>query len=382
MAISQFSIGLWKWEYSIFLRTLIEPWQMGLVFSSGTLAGIIGGLASGMIADRIGRRKTLALSFIPIAIGLVTMSFYPLWPLLMLQWGLIWSATNSVRIISGAMPADEIAKDKGRNPAQRFMMVTMPLWFVDGLSPLLGAFLLSSGFTSSVLHLIASFGAIAALVATLLTLRESLDSDLARKARKGPSIPLRGLGRDYWKIAAGMASYIFFWSISIQYLGNLCVDEWGVDTVTYGMTWSAFSLTSAGLMYFSSKLADKNLKVALTSAVAGNGLVFIAFGLGEGAPMMFLINFLWAIPFIIWIGSEKSLIMANVPEEAKGRALGTYGFTMNTVSIFSNMFGAILWELTNSLRFVWVLAGSGMLLTTLVLIPILKSLEFNQKKEE
>ncbi|MDF1537847.1 MAG: hypothetical protein P1Q69_02985 [Candidatus Thorarchaeota archaeon] len=63
MAISQFSIGLWKWEFSIFLRTLIEPWQMGLVFSSGTFAGIVGGLASGMIADRIGRRKTLALSF-------------------------------------------------------------------------------------------------------------------------------------------------------------------------------------------------------------------------------------------------------------------------------------------------------------------------------
>jgi hypothetical protein len=278
------------------------------------------------------------------------------------------------------MPADEIAKDKGRNPAQRFMMVTMPLWFVDGLSPLLGAFLLSNGFTSSFLHLIASFGAIAALVATLVTLRESLEDKIVEKAKKGPIIPIRGLGRDFWKMAAGMASYIFFWSFSIQYLGNLCVDEWGVDTVTYGLTWSLFSLTSAGLMYFSSKLADRNLKVALTGAVAGNGLVFIAFGVGEGIPMMFLINFLWAIPFIIWIGSEKSLIMANVPEEAKGRALGTYGFTMNTVSIFSNMFGAILWEITNSLRFVWILAGIGMLLTTIVLIPILRSLDFKSLK--
>ena len=128
-------------------------------------------------------------------------------------------------------------------------------------------------------------------------------------------------------------------------------------------------------MYFSSKLADRNLRVSLVGAIAGNGLVFIAFGLGEGAPMMFLINFLWAIPFIIWIGSQKSLIMANVPEEAKGRALGTYGFTMNTVSIFSNMFGAILWEITNSLRFVWVLAGSGMLATTLILTVILSTIK-------
>ena len=146
-------------------------------------------------------------------------------------------------------------------------MVTMPLWFVDGLSPLLGAFLLSEGFTSSHLHIIASFGAIAALIATLVTLRESLETDIVKKAREGARIPIRGLGRDYWKMAAGMASYIFFWSMSIQYLGNLCVNEWGVDTVIYGMTWSAFSLTSAGLMYFSSKL------LRLEKAVMKNKLI-------------------------------------------------------------------------------------------------------------
>jgi hypothetical protein len=271
------------------------------------------------------------------------------------------------------MPADEIAKDKGRNPAQRFMMVTMPLWFVDGLSPLLGAFLLSSGFTSSHLHLIASFGALVALIVTMYALRESLDSNIVSQAREGPVISFKQMGTDYWKIAFPMAFYVFFWSTSIQYLGNLCVDEWGVSTVTYGLTWSVFSLTSAALMYYSSRLADRNLKVALSSAVAGNGLVFIAFGVGEGAPQMFLINFLWAIPFIIWIGSEKSLILANVPEEAKGRALGTYGFTMNTVSIFSSMFGAILWEITSSLRFVWMLSGTGMVATVLILIPILRT---------
>ena len=35
LAIGQLSIGLWKWQYSIFLETLIDPWQMGLTFSAG-----------------------------------------------------------------------------------------------------------------------------------------------------------------------------------------------------------------------------------------------------------------------------------------------------------------------------------------------------------
>ena len=92
-----------------------------------------------------------------------------------------------------------------------------------------------------------------------------------------------------------------------------------------------------------------------------------------------------------WFGSKSFVKYNNLfgmrqpkirKTTAKGRALGTYGFTMNTVSIFSNMVGAILWELTDSLRFVWLLSGTGMLLTTLILIPILKSLDFKSQKAD
>ena len=276
-----------------------------------------------------------------------------------------------------AIPADVIAEDKGRRPARRFMMVLMPLWLVDGISPLIGALMLNYGYTSSDLHRLAAFFAIAAFIVAYLLIQESLDSEIVKKAKTGPIFSFRQLGPDFWKLVVGMLAYMFFFTIAIPYLGNLCVEEWGVDTVTYGYTWSAFSLVSAAIIYFVSGYADKNLKGALIFAVIGNGLSFLAFGVASGVLMLFIINIGWAVPFIVWLGVERSILVANVPEEAKGRALGTYGFLMGTVSMVSQNVGAFIWTISGSLRFLWTLAGVGMIASTLILAIVLRKIDLS-----
>ncbi len=375
MGVVQFSVALWKWEFSIFLRTMVDPWQMGLIFSFGTLASLVAGFVSGTVADLIGRKRSMAFGLIPVAVGLLAMSYLSFWPFIILQFGLVWYGLSTIRVISQAMPADEIAKDEGRNPARRFMMVLMPLWFMDGLGPLIGASLLNSGFTSSDLHRFAAVGAIAAFFVVLLVVEESLDADIMEKARAGAIISFRQLGGGFWKLVVGMVGFYFFFASAISYLGNLSVEEWGVSTVTYGYAWSAFSFTSFVLIYVVSGLADRNLKGALLLSMVGNGLVYIAFGFWSGASGLYLLNILWAVPFIVWLGTERSLITANVPEEAKGRALGTYHFLMSSTAMVSALFGALLWEVTGSLRTVWIIAGVGMLCTVLLLVPILRSVE-------
>jgi MFS family permease len=374
LAVAQFSIGLWKWQYGIYLETIIEPWQMGLTFSVGMFAALFGNFFSGTIADFIGRKRTLASAFIPITIGLITLSIFPVWPLIPLQWGLIWYGANNIRIMSRAIPADEIAADAGRKPARKLMMVMMPMWFVDGVSPLLGAFLLSIGFRPADLHQIAAVGAMVAFVVTIFVVKESLASEIIQKAKAGPKLSFRDLGGNFWKLAVGMVTFIFFYSSAIQYLGNLSVDEWAIDTVTYGLTWSAFSLTSAIMMYPLSLLADKNLKASLVAAVAGQGIAFLSFGLGSGVVLMYLINIFWAMPFMIWIGSERGLVILSVSEEIKGRALGVYGLLMGITSAIAASFGAILWEISGSLRVVWIVSGIGMFVSLFILVLALRSM--------
>jgi hypothetical protein len=281
----------------------------------------------------------------------------------------------TIRIMIPAIPSDEMTSNNMRNPAKRIMTVMMPLLFVDGIGPLLGGLMLNCGFNSQDLFRISAFSAIAALFAASFIVKESLGKAVMEKAKVGPIISFRQLGSDFWKLAIGMVFFYFCWNATYQYIGVLCVDAWGVDRVTYGLTWSMFSLTGAAIVYFVGKLTEKNLKLALTAAVAGNGVVFIIFGVGSGAPLMFLLNFLWAFPCVIWVGSERSIIVLSVSEETKGRALGSYQVIMSLTSIAAASFGALLWAATGSLRFVWIFSGIGMLCCLLLLIPILKSIK-------
>ena len=379
LAIAQFSTALWKWEFSVFLEGFLEPWQMGVVFSTATFTGLIASIFSGYIADFIGRRWTIALGFIPVSIGLFTLSYFPIWPAIPIQYGLVWFGMSTSRLMARAIPADEIAADEGSNPARRLMMVMMPLWFVDGLGPLVGSILFNNGYESGDLHLIGAFLAILTFVAAIVLIRESLGSDIIKRARTGPKIALRALGRSYWLVALGMIGFTFSWMMAIPLVGNLCVGPWGVDRITYGLTWSLFSITAAIIMYPASMITDKNLKATLIVGTVGNGIIFLWFSLGTGAMMMYILNLLWAIPFVMFLGAERSIIVLVVSEETKGRALGTYDLLMGVVGMIAQLFGAILWGFTDSLRFVYSVAGIIVLMNSIALIAILMRIKLPKK---
>ena len=379
LAISQFSIAIWKWQFGIYIETIIEPWQMGITFSVGTFSALVGSFVIGALTDFVGRRWTLVIGFVPIFVGLLSLSFLPIWPLIPVQFGLIWYGLASARIMSRAIPADEIEASGGKSPARKIMMVMMPVFFVDGFGPIIGSYLLSIGYVPADLHRLASLGSIAAIIAAIVLFKESLGEEVIQKARAGAKLSARQLGSDFWKLAAGMIAFSFFWAMAIQYLGNLSVNDWNVDTVTYGLTWSAFSLFGALIMYPASILADRNLKVALFAAVAGNGVIFILFAIGTGVPMMYLVNLLWAPPFMVFVGAERSIVVVTVPEEAKGRALGTYQSLMSGIAIIAAMVGAVLWELNGSLRFVWGLAGIAMLANLVILGLALRSIKLKRE---
>ena len=371
LAIAQFSTALWKWEFSVFLEGFLDPWQMGVIFSTATFTGLIASVFSGYIADFIGRRWTIALGFIPVSIGLLTLSYFPIWPFIPVQYGLVWFGMSTSRLMARAIPADEIASDEGSNPARRLMMVMMPLWFVDGLGPLTGSLLFGLGYQSGDLHLIGAIMAIVTFVVAVGLIRESLGTEIIEKARAGPKIAVRNLGRSYWLFALAMIGFTFSWMMSIPLVGNISVGPWGVDKITYGLTWSLFSVTAAIIMYPASMVTDRNLKVAMVVGTIGNGLVLLWFSLGSGAVMMYLLNFIWAIPFVFYIGAERSIIVLIVSEETKGRALGTYDLMVGIIGMIAQLVGAMIWELSGSLRLVYGIAGTIALGSSITLMIIL-----------
>ena len=108
--VAQFTMSIWAWEFSIFLEldVLLAKWQIGMAFSVGTFAMILGYMASGIISDFIGRKNTMVISFIPIAIGMLGMWSNPTWPFVTFEYALSQFGWASILVVTAAIPADEI----------------------------------------------------------------------------------------------------------------------------------------------------------------------------------------------------------------------------------------------------------------------------------
>ncbi len=374
VGIAQFSISIWNWEFSIFLETFLEPWQLGLTFSISTIASLTGYFLSGTIADRIGRKRTMMFAFLPAALGLLLLVNYPVWPFIPLEYASIMFGWSFIIIMSRAIPADEIEKTGGHNAARRFTMVLMPAFIVDGISPAIAATLLNLGLIPRDLHIMAGIGSIVAFLATFLLIHESLGEDIIERTKKGPLISFRRLGLNFWKLAIGMFAFIFFFNSALAYYGNLIVGEWGLDETTFGYAWSGFSIAMVLLMHTISGYVDRGLKKSLFVAILTNGVIMALFSLVSGAWNLFLLNFIWAIPVVMWIGAERTLVVQDVDEENKGRALGTYQFISSSTNLVAAPFGAYIWTVTGSLRTLWMISGIGGIISAILLGGALQSM--------
>ncbi|TFG34309.1 MFS transporter [Candidatus Thorarchaeota archaeon] len=379
--IAQFSMSLWAWEFSIFLEldVLLAKWQIGMAFSIGTFAMILGYMASGIISDFIGRKNTMVISFIPIAIGLLGMWFNPTWPFIAIEYALNQFGWASILVITAAIPADEIVADGGAHSARTFTMVLLPAFIVDGISPILGGIMLDSGYTASHLHIIAAIGSIIALIATALFVKESLSKDIIKRARRGSIITVRGLGKDFWKFVLGISGFIFFMRSAVPYLGNLVVGEWNISPAFYGYAWSFYSIASAIILYSAGTLADKNVKAAQILALLGNALIILVFAFVEGFLYLIVLNALWSIPVALWIGAENTIVAGSVTIEKKGRALGTYRYALSIIGLFAYSFGAYIWELNGSLKTLYYLVGIECLLFVIIMAIALHSIDLKRE---
>lgn len=381
VGIAQFSISLWYWEFSIFLESIIAPWQMGVVLGSGTLITLIGYQTAGILSDMIGRKKTFVASFIPVGLGLILISLFPAWPLVLVEFPIIMFGWSMILVVSRAIPADAIASEMGKDSARTFTMILLPAFLMDGLSVILASFLLNAGLTSNHLHFIAGCSTILGMTIAQVFVRESLASETTRKAREGPIISFRNLGRNFWLITMGMILIYFFHTSATSYLGNLAVGEWGIERASYGYVYSIFSLTGTIVMYSISSLTDRNVKAGLIAGIVLNFVIILMFSQLNGFFVFMLLNAFWSFSTMAWIGTERTLVVSQAKDTSRGRALGTYQFIVGATGVVSVNFGAFLWTTYGNLRFVFMISGIvGIGLAVLVAI-ILRSVHIPEKKE-
>jgi len=362
--IAQFVMSVWAWQFGIFLEASVNAyWQIGITFSIGTFAMIVGYVISGTLADYLGRKNVMITGFIPMFVGLITLRFFPIWPLVPIEYGFIQLGWAFILIMTSAIPADEIAKTSGVNAARTFNMVLVPAFLVDGSAPIVAGILINAGYVAGDLHLLAAIAALIAMIATRLGVSESLGKDLIQRAKSGSMITLRGLGRNFWIFSSGMFGFVFVMNFSFPYLGNLVVNEWGVSESWYAIAWGAWSFTCVILMYGVGSATDKNIRFVMISGLFSTAIVVGLYAYGTSLQDLVILNILLAAPIVVWSGAEKTLAVNGVRNEMKGRALGTFQFLMSSTRLVGQFIGAMLWDSFGSLRTVFGISSiAGMIL--------------------
>jgi MFS family permease len=372
--VAQFSMSVWVWQFGIFMEaTVNQLWQIGLTFSVGTLATIVGYGLSGTIADYFGRKNAMIFGFLPMSLGLFALRFFPHWPLIPFEYATVQIGWAFIIIMTSAIPADEIAKSSGVNAVRTFNMVLLPAFLVDGMSPIVAGVLLQIGYRAGDLHLLAAVGALVAMLATQRGVKESLGKQIVERARAGSVIALRGLGRNFWIFTAGMFGFTLVVNFSFPYMGNLVVNEWGINESIYAYAWSAWSFTCVLLMYGVGSATDRNIRIALIAGTYSTAVIVGLFAFGTTVLDLVILNILLAAPIVIWSGAEKTLAVNGVKNEMKGRALGTYQFMMSSTRLVGSFAGALLWEYFGSLRAVYSLSCLvGMMLVVVLTFALMK----------
>ncbi len=354
--ISQLSVSIWIWQFAISLDTYLVPWQIGLTFAAGSLASLLGYPISGYVADWVGRKKTLGLSFFPQIAGMVLLFLLPVWPIVLLGYGLHSFGWSFVLVISRAMPSDEIEKLGSPQAARKMTMVLLPSFIVDAVSPIVAVAILQMGLN---IHFLLLLGAGTAGVAGLLSLlfvKETLDESVKEVGEETIG-GLGAFGRKFWEFTLAMVGYYVAWGMAIPYLGILSVQEWGVSIETFGATSSAFSLASVLLMHTLSGIAGRKVRRSLVVSLTGNSVVMAALGLGSETWLLILLNVVWAVPILVWIATESILSIEGVPAHLKGRALGVFHLVISATALIAAPIGSLVWEYTGSVRSLWVLSG-------------------------
>jgi len=158
------------------------------------------------------------------------------------------------------------------------------------------------------------------------------------------------------------------------------VNEWGIDDSIYGLAWGLSSISVAILTFVLGGLADKRVKRALIAAIFADSLIMFGFAFGSGILFLFVLNILWAIPIVVWIGAERALIVEGVGEEMQGRALGTYQVIMSSIGMVAQIAGSLIWTVTGSLRYLWITASIIGFIFIGVIILALRSIKLTDEQ--
>jgi MFS family permease len=292
--------------------------QAGLVVSSYGAGHIVASMAGGHLADRIGRRHTIALSMFSSAIAMLALSQARGLPMILLLSSFAGAAAELYRPAATALVGDLVAPDQ-RVAAFGMYRFAINLGFAAG--PATAGFLANKSFfflfagdaITSVLY------GIVALFALPHGVRSHTKGERATEAL---SHVLRDRAFVYFLGATLCMAWIEF---QLPSTVPLHLEKSGYAPSAYGLLMSLngvmIVLFELAITAWTQRLPAQPM-IAVGYALTGVGVALT--GLAAGMPMLAVTVVIWTTAEMIYAPVAGAYVSALAPERYRGRYMGVW----------------------------------------------------------
>ena len=312
------------------------PAYLGLVEGAADAVSSLLKLASGVIADRIQKRKPLVLLGYGIASAVrpfVALAGRP-WHVLAVR------VTDRVGKGIRSSPRDAMIADAAGEHAGRAFGFHQAMDHVGAVvGPLIATALIALSLSiRSVFWIAVIPGAIATLL--VVVVREPKHETPAASAAKTPGRVLTPTLTSYLVILA-----VFSLGNSSDAFLLLRARSLGLTTTQIPVLWAVFNLSKVVWAWLGGNAADRLPRARL---VAGGWVVFavvyLALGHATTAWQVWALFILYGVFYGLTEPVEKALVKDLVPPEQRGRAYGAYNFVIGVTSLPAGLLMGVLWS--------------------------------------
>jgi MFS family permease len=337
------------------------PTQAGMAVSSYGAGHIVASFLGGLLADRIGRRHTIALSMLLSSGMMVALSQARSLPALLFCAFFVGMVGEIYRPAASALLADLV------QPEQRVTAFAMYRFAINlgfAIGPATAGFLAERSFLFVFLgDALTSF--VYGLVALFALPHGVRSSAKAEKPEEGLRVALRDRTFMFFLAATICLTWVEF---QVHSTLPLHITAMGFSPKTYGML---LSVNGVMIVLFELMLTTWTQKFPPQPLIAlGYGLTGIGFamtGFAAGLPMLVVTAVTWTLGEMLYAPVTGAFVAGLAPEHLRGRYMGLWHSTWSLGMLLGPVMGT--WLYARSPNTLWIacfVMGSAAALLALV----------------
>jgi MFS family permease len=321
--------------------------QAGVLVAVWGAGSLVGPLLGGWLADRIGRRETMAGAMLAAAVALGALGAARSVPAMAVAALFAGITADLYRPANSALVADLV------RPEDRARAFGLLFWAVNigfAIAATAGGYLAGAGYGL----LFAVDAATCAAFAGLIWFGIRRDTRPAVARRAGPPVGYRSALRDRILVALLGLTLLYATLYDQAYITlPLAIRDAGLPTSTYGAVIAVNGIVIVALQPFASAWLSR-FQPAAVLAVSGLvvGLGFGATGLADGPVAFGATVALWTLGEIGMAGLIPALAAELAPPEARGRYQGLFTLSWGAsalvapvvgTAVYAGLAPAVLW---------------------------------------